>query len=235
MIARLGWSALFALLAGIAVLAQIDRTSRQQPGLARLVPAALQGFAARHEAAQALAAREGEQAMAKVRRLIRARPLPAEHLSMAAQAATLTGEEALALAALEEGARRGWRDPLAQQVAAQGALAAGDREAAAPRIAALLATGVLPEETGTLLAALLAEPEGRQAFAALLAAEGRWQNNFPAFAAQAIAPAPLAETLSLAQAQGARLPCARLETIARTYREGGLETDAARFWPGPCA
>lgn len=234
MIGRICWGLLFAGLAALTLLAQIDRTSRQRPELARLVPAPLQGFAARHHAAQPLAARDGARAMERVRALIRARPLPAEHTSMAAQAAALAGNEALALALMEQSAARGWRDPLAQQVAAEGALRARDMAAAAPRIAALLATGAVPEETAALLARLLADPGGREAFAALLAGAGRWQANFPAFAAQMIEPSALAETFHLAQGKGARLPCARLEAIGRDYQAAGQEGLAARFWPGPC-
>lgn len=235
MIARLAWGGLFALLAVVTVLAQLDRASRFEPGLAPLVPEAFRGFATRHLAAAALLARDAEGAEAQARALVRARPLPAEHLTLLAQSATLAGDETQALAALEEATTRGWRDPLAQQAAAEAALQAGEAGAAAQRIAALLATGALPDQTGAQLARLLAEPAGRRAFAALLAGPGRWQRNFPAFAAPVTAPADLAETLALAQAAGAGLPCARLEGIAESYLSAGMEAQAARFWPGPCA
>ena len=233
-IGRIVWTSLIVAVAAVTTLAQLDRQSRYAPALAAYVPAPFQGFAARHVATRAVLERDAEAAMAATRRLVMVRPVPAEHLSMLAQAATLNNDEPLALAALGEASRRGWRDPLAQQAAAEAALLDGDAEAATQRIGALLATDTLPEETSVQLARLLAMPEGQAAFARYLANPGRWRVDALPQAARVAAPADVAETVVLARAEGAELSCEMLSRLAEPYVKGGFEAEAERFWPGDC-
>lgn len=225
MIARTAWWGLVAVLMVVTAFAQLDRAARFSPELSAFVPAPFAGFAARHVATQALVAGDGPRAVAAAERLVRARPLPAEHLSLLAQAHTLADEGGPAIASLAEATRRGWRDPLAQQAAAQGALDQGLYEVAAQRVAAGLATGQLPEQTGAKLARLLDEPEGREAFARLLANEGRWQDNAPTQMMLNAAPGDVAATLARASELGARLPCETLRRIAQGLAEQGVEAN----------
>ena len=235
MIARIVWIVAVAAVALVAGLAQLDRASRLTPALASLVPAPMQGFAARYPLADALQARDGEAAMDAARRLVKARPAPAEHMSMLAQAASLAGDEQTALAALGAASKRGWRDPVAQLSSAEAALASGAYPAASQRIAAMLATYTLPEESGSLLTRLLASPEGKEAFASQLAEQGRWQANALAVAAPMVDPDTLGDTLARALAKGADLECGTLGRIAQGYSDAGKPEAAALFWPGDCA
>ena len=234
MIARIVWSLAIVLVASVASLAQLDRSARYSPALAELVPAPFQAFAARHLAAEAILERDGETALPLARALVKVRPVPAEHMTMLAQARGLAEDQPGALAALSEAIQRGWRDPVAQQSAAEAALLSGDFTTATQRISALLATEQLPDEMVRQLARLLQNEAGRTAFAAALAAPGRWQSNLPTRAADSVAPADLAETLALALDQGADLPCSSLGYVAQSYRTNGFEAEAERFWPGAC-
>lgn len=234
MISRVAWGIAILLIAAVASVAQLDRSARYSPALAPLVPAPFQGFAARHLAAQAIIERDGEAAVPLTQALVKARPAPAEHLTMLAQARGLSGDQEGALAALSEAIRRGWRDPVAQQSAAEAALLSGDSATAAQRIAALLATEQLPEESYQQLARLLQTAPGRSAFVEAMVQPGRWQRNLPIRAAEFVAPSDMAETLGQALEQGADLPCSALGTLANLYRTNGHEDAIERFWPGNC-
>jgi hypothetical protein len=234
MIWRMAWGMVLAALAVIACFAQLDRASRTQPQLAAAVPEVFRGFAAERLTQIALAARDGAAANREVRLLIRSRPLPAEHLRLLSQAAALAGDTPRSLSALEAASIRGWRDPVAQFAAAQAALLQRQHAAAAQRIAALFATGSLPEQTPALAAELLADPAGQAAFARQLATPSRWPGNALTPLAEAVPPAALARTLGLAQGAGAMLPCDRLAVLARRYQAEGQEAAANLFWPGTC-
>jgi len=234
LIGRVFWTLLFVTTAVIAGFAQLDRASRYEPALAIMVPDGFRGFAHRHLAAQSLAERDAGAALDHTRALIASRPAPAEHMTMLAQAATLSGDQSVALAALSAASLRGWREPLAQQTAAEAALLSGDVDSATQRIAALIATDALPNETGVQLARLLETEEGRSAFAKALAGPGRWQVLAPSRAAEVAAPVDVADTFLKAKAEGADLPCIVLNRIAGTYRNGGFAAEADRIWPGDC-
>lgn len=239
MIGRMIWWSALAVVAMVALFAQLDRATRFSPGLERLVPASFSAFAAERRAEATLAAArdtapDSDLMIAQSRALIAARPVPAEHLSLLAQGYIYAGQSDAALATLQAASTRGWRAPVVQLAAAQAALASGDMEAAAQRITALLATGSLPEHTPDLIAQLLTTPQGRAAFADRLASQGRWQANVLRPAAGAADPADMAEMLALALAAGTDLPCAALREIATDYQEAGLTKEAARFWPADC-
>lgn len=231
---RFIWWAALALVALFAVLAQLDRSSRFHPQLASLVPQALSGFAAEQRTRAAIAAEQGSIAVAEARGLIAHRPLPAEHLTLLSLAATLEDDRGLALAAMEASTTRGWREPIAQFASARAALDSGQVDIAAQRITALLSTGALPEQASTLLAELIATPEGRSAMAIRYAATGRWQANSLTSALPAADPADAALLVREALEAGAGLPCDRLAILAAAYQSEDLQDDRALFWPGDC-
>lgn len=208
-----------AALAGVAIVtgfAQLDRSTRYTPSLARLVPPAFQGFAAQRLAAEAIVAKDLGDAQAFSQRLIRHRPLPAEHMLLLARTATMRGDEARAFNALDAASLRGWRDPLTQLMAGEAALAGANHEAAAQRLAAMLATGALPEMARSLAGRLIATPEGRGAMARQLAGEGRWQENALTPLAAEADPMDFAQTIAQAHTLGAQWSCQRLEPLAAT-------------------
>lgn len=234
MIGRLVWWSVLGLLASVTVLAQLDRSARFTPALAPFVPESFVGFAAERNAQRAVLAQDGAPALAATRALVAVRPLPAEHLTLLAQAQLLAGEEGKAIATLEAATKRGWRAPLAQLAAAQAAIAEDEYDAAALRLNALFATNGVPDQAVATLAALLTSEGGRAAFAERLASEGRWQGNLIARIDAAIPPADLAPTLALAQQRGAQLPCAALARIAQRYEREGFVAEAALFDPATC-
>ncbi len=231
---RIIWFAGLVAMALLATIAQVDRQARYDSDLARLVPAAFGGFAAEQRARSAVQRGDGEAALVELRTLIKSRPIPADHLSLLALARGADGDRTGAIAALEASAARGWRDPLPQLASAEAALAAGEYGIAAQRISALLATGALPEQTQALFTRQIATPEGREAMALRYAAKGHWQSSSLGTLAAMMEPANMADTLALAQANGANLPCNMLRQVATTYANRGHESDAARFWPGDC-
>ncbi|QZH76388.1 MAG: hypothetical protein JY451_07610 [Erythrobacter sp.] len=234
MIGRAIWFTLLTLLALLATVAQVDRRSRYDGELASLVPSAYVGFASEQRTRQALAQGYGERALAEAQRLLRYRPLPANHLTMLALAEGMQSNAASATAALEVAAARSWRDPLPQAASAQAALTQGEHTIAAQRVSALLATGELPDRAGELFARLVASPEGREAMAARYAAPGHWQANSLTGAALVARPPDIARALELALEMGAELPCDRLLRLAEDFVRRGYAKDASRFQPVNC-
>lgn len=146
MIGRVAWIASLGAIALVATFAQLDRSARFAPQLAASVPAPFRGFAAEQLARQAVLAGDAEASMREARALLRARPMPAEHLALLARANLLAGNGDVALAALQAAAARGWREPFAQRAMAEAALESGDVEIAGQRIAALRSTQAIDRE-----------------------------------------------------------------------------------------
>ena len=234
MIARMLWWTSLAAIGLAAAVVQLDRSARFDPELAAMVPTSLPGFATEQRVKAAIADRDSATALAEARALVRGRPLPAEHLSLLSYAAAMEGDEALALAALEAATLRGWREPLAQQAAAEAALLSDEHDIAAQRIAALLATGELRDEALDLASRLLASEPGRQALARRLAADGHWQVNALVPLAAVAEPRQLTQAIVLAAGGGAALPCDRLSAIAAAYANIGRDAEAAAIRAADC-
>jgi len=185
MIKGMAWYAALCAVAIIAIFAQIDRHARFEPGSAVLVPAPMRGFAQQQLAVQAIAGGDGEAGIMHATELLRRRPMPAENITVFAQASTVAGDPEQAVRAIVLSAGRGWRDPVAQEITAEVALADGDYAVAADRIAALWASGEENERLDDISGRLLSSEEGMQAMARRYGQEGRWQNAFrralPAF------------------------------------------------------
>ncbi|MFC3098037.1 hypothetical protein [Alteraurantiacibacter palmitatis] len=176
MMGRIAWIGALAVMGLVIGAAQIDRASRYAPQLAPLVPTPFRSFSLVHLAQDAMVHGQSEEALRLSRQLVRARPLPAEHLTLLSQAELRAGMSDAGLAALEEAGRRGWREPYSQAAMARAALLAGNPDAAAQRLAALLATGAAGADvTEPILAELAATPQGRAALARQLAQPGYWQ------------------------------------------------------------
>ena len=118
---------------------------------------------------------------------------------------------------------------MVQQASAEAALAQGRYDAAAQRIAALFATGDARDEALDLARRLLAEPEGRSAFAALLASRGHWQEG----TLESLSLAVDADDFALT-AQEAELHCSRTALIADRFGEEG-SAEAAAILRRSCA
>jgi hypothetical protein len=132
------WRAAVALVALLTCQLQVDRQSARQPGLARFVAEPFRAEAQVHLATQALDRQATRTALDETRKLLARRPLPAAHLTLMARAHYANGDLEAASRVVQLAALRGWRDPIAQEIRLQLALAAGDEPEAARRFIALM-------------------------------------------------------------------------------------------------
>lgn len=233
----LRWTA-YAILAGlaaVAVLVQLDQQSRSDAVFAPAVPEPVSANASRVNSRALLLAGDAEGALSQARTHLHLRPLPAESLTTLALAAAANEDEATLIAALEAASTRGWREPVAQMASGQSALETGEYDIAAQRIIALLSTNELREQAYFLLGQLIESPEGREAFAGRLGTFGRWQAGLlrPG-ALESLDLQNWAQTIAMAQAKGAQLPCDRLAILAENYERAGEVEAANLFWNEDC-
>ena len=80
------WRIALGMLSLVAIGAQLDRASYLRPELAILVPQPFRSFAQPTTALVALATGDSTTARAEAQRLVRRRPIPAEHLFTLAMA-----------------------------------------------------------------------------------------------------------------------------------------------------
>lgn len=170
------WALLLGAIAVLALGAQLDRQSRYDPQLAPLVPSPFRAFSQYHLAVAAASTEDRAAALQEARRLVARRPLPAEHLSLLAQAQMRKDSAGVGLATIQLAAQRGWRDPTAQHARLRLALAAGDGREAGLRLAAIWALARDDAQLRDLAPLVLADENARQALAELLAEEPRWAN-----------------------------------------------------------
>lgn len=223
MIRALSWLIL-AALAVVAVGAELDRASYERAELAPLVPRPFRSFAQPTLTMLALITSDPAVAKNEAQLLVRRRPMPAEHLYMLALADQRAGDAKDAAAASLLATERGWRARPVQIAAARSALAKGQVEAAANRVAALWALQpgdpVVPELTG----ALLAQRQGPEAFAARMAATRVWQNAALTSLGSMTSAEVARHTISLALADGAHFQCGLLTAAnAQFVRMGQSE------------
>ena len=172
------WIALLLALAIVAGGAQLDRASRRSPEAARYGPPPFRSFALEDLPAQATVRGEPGEAVLAARRLVRNRPVPAEHLALLGVAHALSGEPGEAVAAIRQAGRRGWRDAAAQGAMLEMALDAGDGDEAARRLVALWTLRDDPALLAGPSARVVADPAACAAFARWLAADRRLRARF---------------------------------------------------------
>lgn len=201
------WPLLMLAVGTVVTLVQVDRQSRRSPEFAATVPEALRGFGQYHLAAGLLQDGEIGPGIMAARKLVAARPMPAENQRLFAQAQLLAGNEQQAAVAFQQAARHGWRDPIAQEVQLRLALAAGDGAEAGRRLAALWAISQDIEKLGGLSALVLADAEGRESFTRVLADSSRWNRRFLYLGPQVLTPEQFRQVHAEAIARGAAFNC----------------------------
>ena len=215
------WRGLLAVLAVIAICAEFDRASYLRPELSVVVPPPFRSFAQSPTALLALAGGDAETARAEARRLVRRRPMPAEHLFILAMS-EIGGRHPQAFAnAIRAASTRGWRFAPLQTTAAQAALQAGDLTGAANRVAALWAADAGNPSVVPLTKALLEAPGGAAAFAVPLAQTRVWADNFIARAPAIVSPATALKVVETARRGGARFDCGAMQRFAEAMRASG--------------
>lgn len=218
MIAGIVWRAALAGIALVTFGVQMDRQARRTPSIAESVPEALRSAAQLPVAAYALAGNDPDRALAEAERLVRRRPLPAEHLRVLAQAQFAAGQVEESVLSIQYAAQRGWRDPLAQESMLRLALEAGDAPEAARRYAALFlrrdTADALLEELGPPVLAE-AEGEGRTTLATIVGGGERWHSQFLNRGARVMPPDAFVEIISATAAEGTRYDCRLLRQAQR--------------------
>jgi hypothetical protein len=215
------WRVLLAALALVTIFAQLDRASAMRPELSIVVPRPFRSFAQSTTAMLALATSDGATAQAEARRLVRRRPMPAEHLFTLAMAELRAGHPNAFAATLKAASTRGWRYPPLQVTTAQAALSGGDVKAAANRVATLWAEDSDNPSVAPLTKALLASPGGPEAFAEPLAGTRVWGENFVRRSAAIASPEQALRTVMAARKAGGHFDCGALKTMARSLEAKG--------------
>lgn len=228
---RLIWPAAIVGLALCTTAAQLDRASRRQAALVSIVPAPFRSFAQEKMAIDTVRSAEPSIALETAMSLVRRRPLPAEHLSLLAIAMERAGRRQESAVLVQEAARRGWRDSIAQQAMFDISLNAGDPVEASHRLAALWALREDQVPLVDLTTRLLSAPQGRSAMAETLVAGGRWTDQFLAWGGGG-RPDLFVQTLSEAFRLGARLDCDKLTRLKRNFEGRGLGKEAAAIAQG---
>ncbi len=229
------WILLCGVLAGAAVLLELDRQSRTTASLAASVPEPARSFAQAHLVAQAIGDEQADAAFARAARLVRHRPVPSEHLGMLAIAAQMQGNTALADRAVLLSAERGWRFAITQQAIAIAAAANGEPATAADRLLALWRSGAPRDLVRLPTQQVLAVPEARSAFARGLGHEYRSRSDFLDWGVEDVAPDAYSATVAEAVRAGAPFDCTELSKAAERLVRAGEGGSAARVWSGPCA
>lgn len=210
MIARLAWAGALLVLATLTAFLQLDRQSDATPSLAPLVPEPFRGYAQAQLAAMAAEGPDAELALAEAQRLVRRRPVPAEHLTLLAVAQAKANRTDEAGVTIQIAAQRGWREPVAQEAVLRLALDAGDKPEAARRYAALF---LHPTTSNDLLRELaptvLGEPggEGQRTLVDILSGTDRWNSAFLRRGAQVIPASAFADIATASMKRGLRFDC----------------------------
>lgn len=233
MIGRFVW---ILLLAGIAIVTaqlQLDRQALRDPELGEMVAEPFKGNAQFTTARAALAADDPAFALEQARKLVARRPVPAEHLTLLAQAYVKAGEIEPAAQAVQIAAGRGWRDPVAQEAMARLAINAGDLPEATRRFTALMVLGVQNDELLADLAdTIFAEPQGPayDTLVTMLSETERWKGTFLRRAPGVMPPAAYAQVIIASTQNAVRFDCRQLtlsrQIIERRDAEAGAAIEA---------
>lgn len=223
---RIIWTAFLAIVAVLAVGAQLDRAARRQPALAVVVPAPFRNFAQESMTLATVRSSEPSTALAEARALVSRSPIPAEHLTLLAIAEERNGDRADSAKFIQRAAQRGWRDPIAQQAMFDISLGAGDPVEASHRLAALWALQEDQAPLKDMAQRLMSRPEGRKALAESLVAGGSWTGSFQRSVAADPTPEAV-ETLDLALRGGAMLDCSLAAQLKAAYKAKAVRSDAA--------
>lgn len=240
MIAGTIWRLLLVAIGLVTIGVQVDRQTRRTPALAQSVPAPFRSAAQLPVAAYALAGDDPAFALAEAERLVRRRPLPAEHLRVLAQAQFASGELDESTLSVQYAAQRGWRDPLAQEAMLRLALAAGNAPEAARRYAALF----LRRDTKDALLEELGQPvleeaggEGRKTLIEIVGGGDRWHNQFLNRGPRVMPPDAFVEITAASIRDGAQFSCGALGNAVKVIirRDASASAPLVEAVKGKCS
>lgn len=227
-IARVAWFGGLALLALIALGAQLDRASRRMPELATLVPQPFRNTSQYWITAIAQASNAPE-ARAEAELLLVRRPIPAENLTLYAITMMRSGDVPQSTEAFRIAAGRGWRSAMAQRMTGLWAAAAGENRMAFLRLVALAKTGDATADDFKVLREIIKTPEGRAGMVQLLRDDWHWRRAMDYLAPQLMTPADTARIYAEAARQGAEIGCSQVGEAVRLALSRG-DASAMPYW-----
>ena len=221
MMARIAWLVSLAAIVVVAFGVQVDRQARKTPSIAIGVPESVRSTAQLPVAAYALDSGETGRALVEAEKLVRRRPIPAEHLRLLAQAQFAAGELEKGGLTIQYAAQRGWRDMLAQEAMLRIALNAGDEAEAARRYTALFVNQATEDalliELGDIV---LAQPggTGRETLTEIVTGAQRWHSQFLRRGWRVMPPDAFVEIVATSSDRGAVYDCDQLRLGVRSIR-----------------
>lgn len=223
-IASLGGLLALALL---TTFLQLDRQSEITPALAAMVPEPLRGYAQVQIAGAAAESEDSALGLAEARRLVRRRPVPAEHLTLLALAQTRAGEVEQAGLTVQIAGQRGWREPLAQEAVLRLALEAGDKPEAARRYTALFLRGATPDallrEVGPAVLDETGGP-GQQTLVDIISGTDRWNEMFLRRGVKVMSPMAFADVTVATIKRGVRFDCGVLTQTLKALGQADVQS-----------
>lgn len=231
MIGRWLWYICLLAIGTATVALQLDRQSALAPQLAGTVPAPARGFAQSQIAASALQSGDPRRAVEEAEILVRSRPIPAESLRLLAQAQFAAGQSEQGFLTIQIAAKRGWRDPVAQEAMLRLAIAAGEEAEAAKRYTALfLQSGTkdaLLIEIGSTLFESVEDPAA-QTLIEILSGSDRWPDTFLRRGARVLPETAFVAITREAETNGAEFSCRTLNDVIPVL--ASRNQDAAAQW-----
>lgn len=218
MIGRLVWFAALFAVAVLTTFQQLDMQSRGNRAFAGLVPEPLRNHAQAWIVQGMINQGNSAQAVTEAKRLVRQSPLPAENITLLAQAQAKSGKVEEAAMSIQFAARRGWREPVAQEAMLRLAIAAGDKQEAARRYAALFLRRATPDALLRELGpAVLGgpDPAARDTLVEVVVGGERWHAAYLRRGAQVMPPAAFASITVDSLAGGAAFDCPNLGAAIR--------------------
>lgn len=222
MIGRIVWLGCLSAFAILVTFLQLDRQSAANPALATIVPEPLRAYAQTAIAGTAAEGDDAALALAEAQRLVRRRPIPAEHLTLLAIAQSKAGSAEQASLTIQFAGQRGWRDPLAQEAVLRLALAAGDEPEAARRYAALFLRASTPDDLLRELAPAVlgkADGAGRRTLVDIISSTDRWNEGFLRRGVQVMPPAAFAGIAVASIGRGTQFDCNVLAQVLKVLKQ----------------
>jgi len=236
MLARIGLA--FACLgySALALGSGLDRISEKSPGVAEHVPAFFASEALRVRGGLALAAGQGQTALALGQAAIADAPTDPQSSALLGAGRLASGDRGGAEVAFRLAGKLGWRVPITQSYWMDRALGAGDYRIAAMRLDALLRQQPLLHRQRQLLDPLERNPAGRSALVERMAAGPVWLTSYAGDVHDLPADVMLQRVpvLSEAASKGLVLGCPAISPSVNRLAVLGLFREGSDLWQAHC-
>lgn len=232
---RAVWYATFALTAAMAVPVELDREGGSAAWIVTLVPRFAQSDSLDAAARNALERADHREAEEIARQGVARRPMPAETLSLYAQALLLNNKEMPAISALQTAAGRGWRDRFVQRAVVLSSLQQTSRIVAAQRVIGLWRVGERGGWLMDLTRATLGTSDGLSAFKSLITHEDKyWVSDFLVWAVPNLSVGKVETITTQIADMHVKLDCSSLSNEVQGLLRRGDGTSTELIWKTLC-